>query len=207
MSDIRSPLNEQISALMDGAVSAQECVGAVQQILADPEGDRVWHRYHVIGDALRSVALAPVGDDQAFWDKLSLRLDQEPAPVPWSRSSAAEPLALPVPLSIPHTTRVAANAPVWKWKLLAGAACSALVAVVGLGVWTQQVAPSGVQVALQTVPQDTQAWAAVEGDAGVMLRDPHLDQLMAAHQQFGGHSALQAPSGFLRNATYQGPAR
>ena len=70
MSDIRSPLNEQISALMDGAVSAQECVGAVQQILADPEGDRVWHRYHVIGDALRSVALAPVGDDQAFWDKL-----------------------------------------------------------------------------------------------------------------------------------------
>ncbi len=207
MSDPRSPLNEQISALMDGAVSGQECVGAVQQVLADPEGDRVWHSYHVVGDALRSSALAPTGDDHVFWEKLSLRLDQEPARVQWSEDSAAEPLALQVPLAIPHTTRVAANAPVWKWKLLAGAACSALVAVVGLGVWTQQVAPSGAQVALQTVPQDTQAWAEIEGDAGVMLRDPHLDQLMAAHQQFGGHSALQAPSGFLRNATYQGPDR
>lgn len=207
MSDTRSPLNEQISALMDGAVNAQECVGAVQQILADPEGDRVWHSYHVVGDALRSIELAPAGDDHAFWEKLSLRLDQEPARVQWGEGGAAEPLALQVPLAIPHPPRVAANAPVWKWKLLAGAACSALVAVVGLGVWTQPVAPSGAQVALQTVPQDTQTWAAVEGDAGVMLRDPHLDQLMAAHQQFGGHSALQAPSGFLRNATYQGPAR
>ena len=207
MSDPRFPLHEQISALMDGAVSAQECVGAVQQVLADPEGDRVWYRYHFVGDALRSSAFAPPGDDHAFWEKLSLRLEQEPARVQLGEGSAADPLALQVPLAIPYTTRDAANAPVWKWKLLAGAACSALVAVVGLGVWTQQVAPSGVQVALQSVSQDTQTWAAVEGDAGVMLRDPHLDQLMAAHQQFGAHSALQAPSGFLRNATYQGPAR
>jgi sigma-E factor negative regulatory protein RseA len=35
-----------------------------------------------------------------------------------------------------------------------------------------------------------------------MLRDPQLDALLAAHRQFGGTSALQMPSGFLRNATY-----
>jgi sigma-E factor negative regulatory protein RseA len=30
---------------------------------------------------------------------------------------------------------------------------------------------------------------------------------MAAHRQFGGASALQMPAGFLRNATFEGPAR
>ena len=40
-----------------------------------------------------------------------------------------------------------------------------------------------------------------------MIRDPRLDQLLAAHRQLGGGTALQAPSGFLRNATFEGPAR
>ena len=39
----------------------------------------------------------------------------------------------------------------------------------------------------------------------VMLRDPRLDALLEAHQQAGG--ASQMPSGFLRNATFEGPAR
>jgi sigma-E factor negative regulatory protein RseA len=34
-----------------------------------------------------------------------------------------------------------------------------------------------------------------------------LDQLLAAHQQFGGTSALQMPAGFVRNATFERPAR
>jgi sigma-E factor negative regulatory protein RseA len=38
----------------------------------------------------------------------------------------------------------------------------------------------------------------------VMLRDPQLDALLAAHRQFGGASALQMPTGFLRNATFDG---
>jgi sigma-E factor negative regulatory protein RseA len=38
--------------------------------------------------------------------------------------------------------------------------------------------------------------------AGVMLRNPQLDALIAAHNQAGGSSALQMPSGFLRSATF-----
>jgi len=38
-----------------------------------------------------------------------------------------------------------------------------------------------------------------------MLRDARLDALLEAHQQAGGGS--QMPSGFLRNATFEGPAR
>jgi sigma-E factor negative regulatory protein RseA len=204
MTDSRTPLDERISALMDGAFNAQECPGALQQVLADPEGARVWHSYHVVGDVLRSGELVPIGGDHAFWAKLSCKLVQEPGRPQWRDESFAEPLASEAP---PDTTRVAANAAVWKWKLLAGAAGSALVAVVGLGLWAQQAAPGGLQLAAQANPESVQAFAAVEGEAGVMLRDPHLDQLMAAHQQLGGHSALQAPSGFLRNATYQGTGR
>ena len=43
------------------------------------------------------------------------------------------------------------------------------------------------------------------GSPQVMLRDPRLDQLLEAHQQAGG--ASQMPSGFLRNATFEGPTR
>ena len=42
---------------------------------------------------------------------------------------------------------------------------------------------------------------------GVMIRDPNLDALLAAHRQFGGSSALQMPTGFLRNATFEGAVR
>ena len=43
------------------------------------------------------------------------------------------------------------------------------------------------------------------GNPQVMLRDPRLDQLLEAHQQAGG--ASQMPSGFLRNATFEGQSR
>jgi sigma-E factor negative regulatory protein RseA len=43
--------------------------------------------------------------------------------------------------------------------------------------------------------------------AGVILRDPQLDAFLQAHRDAGGPSALQMPAGFLRNATFEGPAR
>ncbi len=213
MADSRTLLDERISALMDGAMHAQECAGAVQRVLADPDGLRVWHSYHVVGDALRSAELASAGSDHAFWEKLSHTLAQEPGRPEWGTGGVMNPSAVDqssltlVPEMPRNPIRVAANAPVWRRKLLVGAACSALVAVVGLGLRSQTETLGGQQLATQATPQATQELAVVEGDGGVMLRDPNLDALMAAHQQLGGHSALQAPSGFLRNATYQGPAR
>ena len=41
----------------------------------------------------------------------------------------------------------------------------------------------------------------------VMIRDPRLDELLAAHKQFGSTSTLQMPAGFLRNATFDSPSR
>jgi sigma-E factor negative regulatory protein RseA len=45
------------------------------------------------------------------------------------------------------------------------------------------------------------------GQGGLMIRDPNLDEFLAAHRQLGGASALQTPAGFLRNATFEGPTR
>jgi sigma-E factor negative regulatory protein RseA len=206
-------LDERISALMDSELGVHAHPGAVQQLLAGPEALRVWHRYHVVGDVLRSAELATAASDHAFLEKLSYKLAQEPGRPQWDAPRAVDSSAVDhsarnfVPGIPSDPVRVAANASVWQWKLLAGAACSALVAVVGLGLWNQTTTPSEQQLAMKAAPQSAQELAAVAGDAGVMLRDPQLDALIAAHQQLGGHSALQAPSGFLRNATYQGNSR
>ena len=62
--------------------------------------------------------------------------------------------------------------------------------------------PTGVQQASTLTPTRV---IVGNGKPQVMLRDPRLDQLLEAHQQAGG--ASQMPSGFLRNATFEGPTR
>lgn len=42
---------------------------------------------------------------------------------------------------------------------------------------------------------------------GQVIRDPRLDRYLLAHKQFSGSSVLGAPSGFLRNAVAEVPAR
>jgi sigma-E factor negative regulatory protein RseA len=42
---------------------------------------------------------------------------------------------------------------------------------------------------------------------GSVIRDPQLDRYLLAHKQFSGSSVLGAPSGFLRNAAIEFPAR
>jgi sigma-E factor negative regulatory protein RseA len=92
--------------------------------------------------------------------------------------------------------------------MLAGLACSAFVGVLGVNLWTQ-TANKDALVAVVHSPDATSAPVVVAADAssGPMIRDPRLDELMAAHRQLGGHSALQIPAGFLRNATFEGSDR
>ena len=95
--------------------------------------------------------------------------------------------------------------------MVAGLASVVAVAAVGWGLVGQQdqvrlggqmaangSAPAGVQAVAVSLPGDERA---------VMLRDPRLDELLAAHKQAAGASALQTPAGFLRNATFEGASR
>jgi sigma-E factor negative regulatory protein RseA len=62
-------------------------------------------------------------------------------------------------------------------------------------------------VAGQVAATTPAATVVTNSDNSVMLRDPQLDELLAAHRQLGGGSALQTPAGFLRNATFDAPRR
>ena len=95
----------------------------------------------------------------------------------------------------------------WLRKLVAGVASVAAVTAVGWNLWSAN-GIGGAQ------PQMASAAAAssvlpVSADAAgtTMMRDPRLDQLLQAHRQLGGGTALGTTSGFLRNATFEGPAR
>jgi sigma-E factor negative regulatory protein RseA len=114
-----------------------------------------------------------------------------------------------------------ANASSLGWNIwtkgLAFGAC-AVVAIVFWGAAPVEVrqafskAPeASATVSSSSSPGGTSTAAAsvsvAEAEAQVILRDPDLDALLAAHRAMGGNSALQLPSGFLRNATFERPNR
>jgi len=120
-----------------------------------------------------------------------------------------------------------ANESSFRWKLLAGVASLAAVVAISwnalgslggpgnpggasgapqLAQLMQMATPPGAASGVQQLGINV-ANSEPQSEPQVMIRDPHLDALMAAHKQFGGTSALQMPAGFLRNATFEGAAR
>lgn len=191
---------EHVSALMDGALESDDLAIAMD-FVQQPEGREAWHVYHLVGDVLRSPELAAGADSQAFLSRLQQRLAAEPLP------------ALPVTLDLQNVAEApvpAANASVFRWKMAAGFASLAMVAAVGWNSWgSLQGSGSGAaQLAVAAPPATAEVQVAADQSApAVMIRDPRLDELLAAHRQFGNTSALQMPAGFLRNATFDAPPR
>jgi sigma-E factor negative regulatory protein RseA len=169
----------------------------------------------LVGDVMRGGVSHDVRRDTAFLLRLQEALVQEagtrPAPEP---VVTLEPAALAVEPLRSFAGRPSANEARFQWRWVAGVAVMAVAVSVG---WmavpgTQQggVAPMLAQVP-GPAPLAGTASAAAMAEAVVlqpaMIRDPKLDQWLAAHRQFGGASALQAPAGFVRNATFEGAAR
>jgi sigma-E factor negative regulatory protein RseA len=178
---------QQLSALMDGDLDMAQTQALLQSNAMDSDLLQAWSSYHAIGDALRVHAI----------DTADLAL---PAA---SRSVQAQ--------AMPDHTQSAANDSVFRWKMLAGFAA---VAAVGSIIWSVAgvpAGPSGAQLAQASAPPVVNSMvtsvASPAAEGVVMLRDPRLDEFLAAHKQFGGASALQQPAGFLRNATFQSSAR
>jgi sigma-E factor negative regulatory protein RseA len=199
MEKMNSIPNERICDLVDGYEPDGVHAQALDALLSNRQAVQTWHAYHVIGDVLRSVELAPSSSDHAFLERLERRLASEPA----------RPAVTATRQEHPITNLPSANASVFRWKMLAGVASFALVGVAGVSLWPQTGLRGDAQIAAQNpvVPGVPTTLVATDTEAGPMLRDARLDELMAAHRQLGGHSALQVPAGFLRNATHEGPAR
>ncbi|MDO9277621.1 MAG: sigma-E factor negative regulatory protein [Polaromonas sp.] len=186
--------DDRISALADGELRGEAFTQALASCERDPALLARWHDYHLIGDVLRSPDLLATRSVSPFLTRLQSRLAHEALqPVAQTGDSPLTPAALPVPL------HAAANDAVFRWKVLASVASMAAVAVM---VWTLALPTSSTGSQLAQIPASTDA-VVVASPQGAMLRDAQLEELLAAHKQVGGNSALQMPSGFLRNATFQ----
>jgi sigma-E factor negative regulatory protein RseA len=203
----REQERERLSALADGELQGGEFAQAVGFAGGD-DGRAAWALYHLVGDVLRSPELACHGRPDLL-AAVCEQIAKEPLP-------ALQPVPV-VQVAQPEVP--AANGSVFRWKMVAGFASLAAVSAIGWNAATNLRATDtsgapGAQIAAAPAAQAPSpiVATAVEGLPGqpgpqIMLRDPRLDELLAAHQQFGSTSALQMPAGFLRNATFEAPPR
>lgn len=201
-----------ISDLADGRVGGQAFVDAVELVGAGSEGQEVWHRYHLIGDVMRGVDSLSVQSGVDFVRGFRAKLALEPV-FPLA-PRVGELLAMPRDTEVTAAPGKSANDGVFRWRLVAGMASLTAVLAVGWNMVEGFKVNSGAPMASLTGTQvNQQALASLANGTPadkapqVMLRDPHLDALMAAHKQFGGTSALQMPAGFIRNATFESDSK
>ena len=196
----------ELSALFDDELTpddAERCLNANGQALMER-----WCDYQDVRALLQGTAGGT--SSQAFLDTFRARV-AEVKPV-----TAMQPVAADV------ADKPVANDSVFRWKLVAGLASCATVAVLAWSVLGQQpaaVAPTLAQAAPSFGSPSlarVQGFARVQAPAApvavdtvadaaqreVMLRDPALDEFLRAHGAQAGAMALENTSGFMRNATY-----
>ncbi len=198
---------ELISVLADGQLASEEFSRVLAVFEGDAEALARWNAYHLIGDVLRSPGLTAHASDAAFVARLRACLSREPAFDTASAVIAAidstGQKSLPIAgQQAVNPQREASNDASFRWRLVAGFASVAAVAAIawnaGVGLLTPSATP-------QLAQSDAAQQVLVVSEQGTMVRDARMQELLAAHKQFGGTSALQMPSGFLRNATFETP--
>ena len=193
---------ESLSALVDDELGDEELAALLEACQRDEATLGCWNSYQLIGEVLRAPACAAAGGapgaELAFVSRLSQRLAQEAVALPLA---LAAPAPQPLAFDGAHHRGLAANDGVFRWKLAAGVACLAAVSAIAWNVSGLLGPVSGSQLAQASLA----APVMVASPQGVMVRDARLEELLAAHRQFGAASALQEPSGFLRNAAFDVP--
>jgi sigma-E factor negative regulatory protein RseA len=182
-----------LSAMVDSEADPADIArGCAAWAGADERTRQGWHAYHLIGDVLRSEDLASTpAHDAAFLQRLSARLDREPA------------VLAPTPLPVATRRRPAWVAPA---ALAASVAALATVLVVAIG-------PSGgsgqapglaagpgapTQVAARDAAAPAGAATAVaEGVplGGRVVRDAQLDRYLRAHRDYATAVPGSLPGG------------
>ena len=192
--------SELISALADGQLASEDFARALAACEADAQALDSWNTYHLIGDVLRSPELIPHAADTAFVARLRVRLSQEPVLV----AAPALPEVRHAPAGrLGWSKAEAANDASFPWKMVAGFASVAAVAAIAWNAGAGLLSPVAAPQLARTEPAAQQVL--VVSEQGTMVRDARTQELLAAHRQLGGTSALQMPSGFLRNATFESP--
>lgn len=229
MTDKSSENRELVSALVDGQLRGDEFAQVMAHLESSNDARQTWYAYHVVGDVMRTGQTAVSAHDADFVLRLRTRLQEEAEPLVLQHAGdlMADDARASRAQGKPISPTVSANDN--SWRLVVGLAS---VSMVGVMAWQGLQGLSSERSQLATAPitnlsaasQMTQSSAPVSlatgrataplsastgrseltmGTAPIMIRDTQLDALLAAHRQFGGTSALQMPTGFLRNATFE----
>ena len=200
--------HDVVSALADGQLRGDDFVHAVHLLASSAEHRSTWHAYHAVGDAMRTGACQSIGQDSEFLQRLRRNLAHERLPIENGEGlslGSSEKL-----VQLPANAVLASNDSSFRWKAWGGVFSMIAVSAVAWHMFSGVENPRGLaQVTPATVPSqalvqnDPRDLMAVE-DQATMIRDPRLDALLAAHQQLGGTSAFQNPTGFVRSATFTG---
>jgi sigma-E factor negative regulatory protein RseA len=201
---------EQISALADNELSDRHVDVAIAA-LRHPEEQAAWDIYHRIGDVLRSEEMA-IAMRPDFMARMTARLDAEPviiAPAFSRVASAPQPAAANGKAKFSRFKRFAVPG-----MVAAAAASVALITAPQLMVATKgnatgetaQVmigsashpAPTHGAVVSASAPQATLVSTSTS-DGAVVLRDPHIDEYLRAHQRFS--PSVYSSAQFARSAT------
>ncbi len=187
-------LHEQLSALHDGELDAAQAALLVNASLNDSSLMLQWRSLSAIRHVLCDQAALPATSHVAL----------EVAPTVIAPSRPSPP------------SQEAANDGVFRWKMVAGISGFAAVGSLVWGLLGAAGSPglqlgavlasnsSNASVTLVNTPAlqaTTQVTTPIAGQEAVMIRNPRLDELLAAHKQFGGISALQQPAGSLRSVS------
>lgn len=205
----RASTEEDLSALMDGELDASAVAVVCRAWRDDAQLRSQWHAHHLIGDVMRSEDL--VSDekrDALFLDAVRKRLAEEPVVLAPSGVTAAV---------VPTRTRRSWMAPAAVAAGFAVVAGTLVVTQMAGGLGSRDLgadsaiaqAPSPVQAVAMSDKSAASAAGELPGVAlnGQLVRDARLDEYLAAHKKFGGSSLPGGPSGFLRNASVEVPAR
>jgi sigma-E factor negative regulatory protein RseA len=209
---------ENLSALVDGELGSEAGARACAQWREDSQTRASWHAYALIGDVMRSEDLASTADrDCAFLARLRERLADEPV--------VLAPAELPAPVELPLAPAAVAAAGggrrAWRTPVAVAAGfvvvAGALVATsvpgsLPFGGAPATVAQTGGTTAVAVAPSPLRAVSVTQEAEpvrlnGQLIRDARLDEYLSVHKKFGGSSAPGVPSGFLRNAAAEAPAR
>ena len=197
--DMTTP--EILSVLADGQASVQELAAALAACSQDDAALDCWNTYHLIGDFLRSPADRRIctaeGGDIGFASRLGARLAQEAVAMAVPANAGLSSVSA----GIVHHQGPASNDGSFLWKLVAGVASLAAVSAIAWNASGLMAPASRPELAQASSPQ-----IVVTSPQGPVVRDARLEELLAAHRQFGVASALQDSSGFLRNATFEASA-
>jgi len=190
-----------VSDLMDGRLLPAELDDAVRGLCDDDRALVSWRAYHVIGDTLKSGNQPLPLVNPQFVTKVRARINVEI--VSGGRSARPElaqrSAGRPEPAGR-NRQADAANESLFLWRAVAGVA---VFVAVGALAWSAMESPGprgGAQMAAGN--QGKTLLPPVGSDGTAILRDPLLDEMLAAHRQVSGASALQMPAGFVRNAAF-----